>query len=66
MVRRKTVIVRMRFAVRFFNIHPTTLKSAERKISKSKEITFNQDEADMLGEDGMAAVANTIAMFRRG
>lgn len=37
------------FAVRFFSIHPTTLKSAERKISKSKEITFNQDEADMLG-----------------
>jgi len=56
----------MRFAVRFFSIHPTTLKSAERKISKSKEITFNRDEADMLGEDGMAAVANTMAMFRRG
>lgn len=58
--------MRMRFAVRFFSIYPTTLKSAERKISKSKEITLNRDEADMLGEDGMAAVANTMAMFRRG
>lgn len=44
----------------------TTLKSAEHKIPKSKDITFDQDEADMLGEDGMAAIANTMAMFRRG
>lgn len=45
---------------------PQTPKPAERKISKSKDITFDQDEADMLGEDGMVAIANTMAMFRRG
>lgn len=45
---------------------PTMPKPAERKIPKSKDITFDQDEADMLGEDGMAAIANTMAMFRRG
>ena len=45
---------------------PTVPKPVERKIPKSKEITFDQDEADMLGEDGMAAIANTMTMFRRG
>lgn len=44
----------------------TIPKPTERKIPKSKDITFEQEEADMLGEDGMAAIANTMAMFRRG
>lgn len=44
----------------------TVSKPAVRKIPKSKDITFDRDEADMLGEDGMAAIANTMAMFRRG
>ncbi|MDO5123137.1 MAG: hypothetical protein Q4D44_00540 [Eubacteriales bacterium] len=41
-------------------------KQADRKIPQSRDITFDRDEADMLGEDGMAAIANTMAMFRRG
>ena len=41
-------------------------KPNERRLPKSSEITFEDSEADMLGEDGMAAIANTMARFRRG
>ncbi len=36
----------------------------EKKTVKSEEIAFD-DAAELLGEDGMAAVRNTIASFRR-
>ena len=35
-----------------------------KKTVKSEEIAFD-DAAELLGEDGMAAVRNTIASFRR-
>lgn len=35
----------------------------EKKTVKSEEIAFD-DAAELLGEDGMAAVRNTIASFR--
>ena len=39
-------------------------QTPEKKTVKSEEIAFD-DAADLLGEDGMAAVRNTIASFRR-
>ena len=36
----------------------------EKKAVKSEEIAFD-DAAELLGEDGIAAVRNTIASFRR-
>mgnify|MGYP007103636417 FL=1 len=39
-------------------------KTPEKKTVKSEEIAFN-DAAELLGEDGIAAVRNTIASFRR-
>ena len=36
----------------------------EKKPVKTEEIAFD-DAAELLGEDGMAAVRNTIASFRR-
>lgn len=39
-------------------------KTPEKKTVKSEEITFD-DAAELLGEDGIAAVRNTIASFRR-
>ena len=39
-------------------------QTPEKKTVKSEEIAFN-DAAELLGEDGMAAVRNTIASFRR-
>ena len=39
-------------------------KTPEKKTVKSEEIAFD-DAADLLGEDGIAAVRNTIASFRR-
>lgn len=39
-------------------------KTPEKKTVKSEEIAFD-DAAELLGEDGIAAVRNTIASFRR-
>lgn len=39
-------------------------QTPEKKTVKSEEIAFD-DAAELLGEDGMAAVRNTIASFRR-
>lgn len=39
-------------------------QTPEKKTVKSEEIAF-ADAAELLGEDGMAAVRNTIASFRR-
>ena len=39
-------------------------KAPEKKTVKSEEIAFD-DAAELLGEDGIAAVRNTIASFRR-
>lgn len=39
-------------------------KTPEKKMVKSEEIAFD-DAAELLGEDGIAAVRNTIASFRR-
>ena len=39
-------------------------KTPEKKAVKSEEIAFD-DAAELLGEDGIAAVRNTIASFRR-
>lgn len=39
-------------------------KTPEEKTVKSEEIAFD-DAAELLGEDGIAAVRNTIASFRR-
>lgn len=36
----------------------------KRNVSKSEEITF-EDAADILGEDGMAAIADTLSAFRK-
>lgn len=36
----------------------------EKKTVKSEEIAFD-DAAELLGEDGMAAIKNTMASFRR-
>ena len=38
-------------------------QAPEKKTVKSEEIVFS-DAAELLGEDGMAAVRNTIASFR--
>lgn len=39
-------------------------QTPEKKTVKSEEIAFN-DAAELLGEDGMAAIKNTMASFRR-
>ena len=39
-------------------------QTPEKKTVKSEEIAFD-DAAELLGEDGIAAVRNTIASFRR-
>ena len=39
-------------------------KTPEKKTVKSEEIAFD-DAAELLGEDGIAAVRNSIASFRR-
>lgn len=39
-------------------------QTPEKKTVKSEKIAFD-DAAELLGEDGMAAVRNTIASFRR-
>ena len=39
-------------------------QTPEKKTVKSEEIAFD-DAAELLGDDGMAAVRNTIASFRR-
>lgn len=39
-------------------------KTPEKKTVKSEEIAFD-DAAELLSEDGIAAVRNTIASFRR-
>lgn len=39
-------------------------KTPEKKTVKSEEIAFD-DAAELFGEDGIAAVRNTIASFRR-
>ena len=39
-------------------------KTPEKKTVKSEEIAYD-DAAELLGEDGIAAVRNTIASFRR-
>ena len=39
-------------------------KTPEKKTVKSEEIAFD-DAAELLGEDSIAAVRNTIASFRR-
>ena len=39
-------------------------KTPEKKTVKSEEIAFD-DAAELLGEDGIAAVRGTIASFRR-
>lgn len=39
-------------------------QTPEKKTVKSEEIAFD-DAAELLGEDGMAAIKNTMASFRR-
>ena len=39
-------------------------QAPEKKTVKSEEIAFD-DAAELLGEDGMAAIKNTMASFRR-
>lgn len=39
-------------------------QTSEKKTVRTEEIAFD-DAAELLGEDGMAAVRNTIASFRR-
>lgn len=43
---------------------PQVVPKPERKIRSSKSIQFDQ-AADLLGEEGMAAIASSLASFRK-
>lgn len=44
--------------------HQDVKQMPEKKTVKTEEIAFD-DAAELLGEDGMAAIKNTMASFRR-
>lgn len=60
----ETIVRRIMEECSHETIRQDARQTPEKKTVKSEEIAFD-DAAELLGEDGMAAVRNTIASFRR-
>lgn len=60
----ETIVRRIMEECSHETIRQDARQTPEKKPVKSEEIAF-ADAAELLGEDGMAAVRNTIASFRR-
>lgn len=60
----ETIVRRIMEECSHETIRQDARQTLEKKTVKSEEIAFD-DAAELLGEDGMAAVRNTIASFRR-
>lgn len=60
----ETIVRRIMEECSHGTIRQDARQAPEKKTAKSEEIAFD-DAAELLGEDGMAAVRNTIASFRR-
>lgn len=60
----ETIVRRIMEECSHETIRQDVRQTSEKKTVKTEEIAFD-DAAELLGEDGMAAVRNTIASFRR-
>lgn len=60
----ETIVRRIMEECSHETIRQDARQTPEKKTVKSEEIAFD-DAAELLGEDGMAAIKNTMASFRR-
>ena len=60
----ETIVRRIMEECSLETIRQDARQTPEKKTVKSEEIAFD-DAAELLGEDGMAAIKNTMASFRR-
>jgi len=60
----ETIVRRIMEECSHETIRQDARQTPEKKTVKSEEIAFD-DAAELLGEDGMAAIKNTMARFRR-